>query len=34
VDVAARGIGKATTRSGERLLGAAARAAHAISAVL
>jgi heme exporter protein C len=34
VDVAARGIGKATTRSGERLLGAAALASLAISAVL
>jgi heme exporter protein C len=34
VDVAARGIGKATTRSGERLLGAAALASLAVSAVL
>jgi heme exporter protein C len=34
VDVAARGIGKATTRNGERLLGAAALVALAISAIL
>ncbi|HEY7754613.1 MAG TPA: heme ABC transporter permease CcmC [Actinomycetota bacterium] len=34
MDVAARGIGKATTRSGERLLGAAALASLAVSAVL
>jgi heme exporter protein C len=34
VEVAARGIGKATSRSGERVLGVAALAAVAVSAVL
>jgi hypothetical protein len=34
VDVAARGIGKAASRSGERLLGAAALVALGVSAVL